>query len=148
MTEDELLSECKTDLNINRADIAGEGIRIPNLITKYGFILLREKRVLRRLEDGLALVKKSLFEFYRNGPTKESKTKWADAQKAPQGAISKKAELEIYIEADEVYIVEARKVADQKDIIALLDEMMTHLRQRNFVLQNITKQTIFEAGGP
>ncbi len=146
MTEDELLASCREDLKLNRADIAGEGIRIPQLLTKYAFLLMEEKRRLRSLEYALAEVKKKRFEFYRHGPSKESKTKWADIQKAPAGAVSKKAELEIHLEADPDYIAGAEAVAKQKDVIEIIEEMLTHIRQRQFILSNITKQTMFEAG--
>lgn len=146
MKPEEIFKQWEVDSTIDPTNITGEHLKIPKYHHKYLQFLLHERQVLRALEYKYRLLYRDKYEFYDQGPSKETQLKWADAVLPSKGAASTKKELEMYIDADKDIISAAIKIGDQKEKIELLESIINMINNRSYHLQNIVKWEKFRAG--
>lgn len=143
MTREEILGNWDGDAQINAAKLADEALNVPRLHAKYWRFLSNEKIILRMLESDLKVLALEKYEFLTQGPTKETVAKgWV---LPPRGCILK-GDADRYLDADKDLINLSLKVANQKEKVAILDDIIKSLNARNWSIRNAITFQQFQAG--
>lgn len=143
MKLDNIIELWAEDSKIKREILDEESLRIPKLHHKYHTILTHEKLSLRKLEMDLKVLRLEKFEFYTQGPTKETDAKgW----KLPDIGKIIKTDVEKYIEADKDIIELSLRIGLQHEKVALLDSILKTIMTRNFVIKNAIDFVKFSNG--
>lgn len=120
------------DSKINREDLGEESLSISKLHHKYHQIYTYERLNLRKLESELKQLKLEKFEFYTQGPTKETVEKgW---QLPPVGKVLK-ADANTYVDADKDIVNLALKIGIQHEKIELLESIIKTISNRGFQIK-------------
>lgn len=131
------------DSSVNREAIDEESLRISKLHHKYHQIYTNERLTLRRLEAEMKVLRLEKFEFYTQGPTKETAEKgW---QLPPIGKILK-ADANTYVEADQDIINLSLKIGIQHEKIELLESIIKTVQNRGFQLKTALDWIKFTSG--
>ena len=131
------------DSSVNREAIDEESLRISKLHHKYHQIYTNERLTLRRLEAEMKVLRLEKFEFYTQGPTKETAEKgW---QLPPIGKILK-ADANTYVEADQDIINLSLKIGIQHEKIELLESIIKSLTNRGFNIKAALDWERFKVG--
>lgn len=132
------------DSQIDRMNLAEESLKIPKLHSKYYKILIQEALQLKKYDSDLKVLKLEKFEFYTQGPSKETHQKgW----EMPLSGRILKSEVNTYLEADKDIIKATLKVAYQKEKVDFVDSILKEISQRSFHISNCIKYEVFRAGG-
>jgi hypothetical protein len=136
----ELWSE---DSVINPMDLSSESLKIPKLHHKYYEIFCNEKLLLKKYESELKVLKLEKYEFYTQGPSKDTEEKgW----KLPSIGRILKSDVQTYVDADKDIIALTLKVAVQSEKVSLLDSIIKSFKDRNFTIKNSIDFTRFQSG--
>lgn len=120
------------DSKINREDLGEESLNISKLHHKYHQIYTYERLNLRKLESELKQLKLEKFEFYTQGPTRETAEKgW---QLPPIGKVLK-ADANTYVDADKDIVNLALKIGIQHEKIELLESIIKTISNRGFQIK-------------
>lgn len=131
------------DSNIRKEQLDDESLRIAKLHHKYHQIYTNERLVLRKLEAEFKVLRLDKFEFYTQGPTKETQEKgW---QLPPIGKILK-ADASNYVDADSDIINLSLKIGIQHEKIELLESIIKSLMNRGFQIKNAIDFAKFQSG--
>lgn len=131
------------DSKINREMLDEESLKISILHAKYHKIYTNERLMLRKYESELKVLKLEKFEFYTQGPTKETQEKgW---QLPPIGKILK-ADANIYVDADKDIIALTLKIGIQHEKIELLESIIKTLQNRGFQIKTALDWIKFTSG--
>lgn len=131
------------DSQLDRADLAHEALQIPALHHKYYKIYSNERLALRSLEAELKVLKQDKFEFYTQGPTKETHEKgWA---LPPVGKVLK-ADSNGYIEADKDIIALSLKIGLASEKVELLESIIRSLQNRGYQIKTALDFVKFQNG--
>jgi hypothetical protein len=131
------------DCVINPNELGEEAIKISRLHSKYHQIYTNERLVLRKYETELKVLRLDKFEFYTQGPTKETLDKgW----KLPDIGRILKADANNYIDADKDIIELTLKIGIQHEKITLLDSILKTLHGRSYNLRAAVDWAQFQAG--
>lgn len=131
------------DAKINREMIDEESLKISKLHHKYHQIYTNERLTLRRLETELKVLRLEKFEFYTQGPTKETMERgW---QLPPIGKILK-ADANTYVDADKDIINLSLKIGIQHEKIELLESIIKTIQNRGFQLKTALDWIKFTSG--
>ena len=97
MNIDEIMSEWKTDSEIDVTELADESIKIAKLHQKYYEYLIKEKLLFKKNESDLKLLRLEKYEFYTQGHNEETLKKgW----ELPSKGMVIKSEIPMYLEGD------------------------------------------------
>jgi hypothetical protein len=130
MKLEDIMSEWEVDSKINRDDLDKESLAASTLHHKYHKIFTYERILMRKYELQHKQLRLEKFEFYTQGPTRETQEKgW---QLPPVGKILK-ADANTYVDADKDVVELALKVGLQHEKIELLES----------IIRSIIKTTIF-----
>lgn len=144
MKLEEIQSEWDTDSQIDRTQLGNEAIKIPSLQAKYYKIYVREVLQLKAMEESLSILKLEKWEFFTQGPTRETHAKgW---EPIPKGQILK-ADVERYMDADKDLIAEKLKIAKQKEKVNFLKHIIDSLNGRSWNIRAAIDFEKFRAGG-
>lgn len=133
MTFEEIIKNWEEDSQIDPIDLGGESIKIPRLHNKYYKIILAEKSLLMRLQADMKVLKLEKYEFYSQGHTEETKKKgW----KLPPKGMILKADIPMYLDADEDMIALSLKIGMQQEKLEFLESIVKTLMNRNFLIKN------------
>lgn len=131
------------DSKINRSDLVNESLKISELHNKYHRIFTQERLLLRQLESDSKVLRLDKYEFYTQGPTKDTIERgW---KLPPIGKILK-TDSSQYIEADKDIIALNLKIGIQQEKIELLDSILKSLASRSFNIRNSIEAMKFENG--
>lgn len=128
-----IISLWEQDCVISRDNLDDESLKVSKLHQKYHTIYTNERLVLRDLEFKLKTLRLEKFEFYTQGPTKETVQKgW---QLPPIGKILK-ADANTYVDADKDIIDLSLRIGIQHEKIELLESIIKMIMNRGFAIKN------------
>lgn len=143
MKIDDIFGLWKVDSVIDRLELGNEAIKIPQLHHKYFKIYTNERLVLRKYEASMKSLKLSKYEFYTQGPTKETmELGW----ELPASGKILRADANNYIEADPDIINLSLKIGIQHEKVELLDSIIKSLSQRGYNLSAAINWEKFKMG--
>lgn len=143
MKLEEIYSLWEKDSQVDRTELGEEALKIPQLHGKYFKIYSNERLVLRKLEADMKQLKLAKYEFYTQGPTKE--TQDLGWQLPPIGKILK-SDVNSYIEADKDIINLSLKIGMQQEKIDLLDSIIRSLNNRGYNIKAAIDWEKFKVG--
>lgn len=114
-------------------------------------MLIAEQQVLRALDMSYKILYKEKFEFYTQGPSKETAKqkplRWTGANSFPaKGLSSSKKEIDTYVEADEDVIKVNLKIGTQREKIQLLESILGMITNRSFQIKHIIDWEKYRGG--
>jgi hypothetical protein len=129
MNIEQIVDEWTIDTQIDQTDLSTESLKIPKLHNKYIKILYNEKLRLRKLDTELKTLKREKYEFYTQGPSKETEEKgW----KLPPRGMILKTDIPMYLDSDDDIINLTLKIGYSKEKIELLEEIIKSINNRGF----------------
>jgi len=132
------------DSNIDRNELGNESLKISKLHHKYHQIYTNERLLLRKFESELKKLRLEKFEFYTQGPTRETQERgW---QLPPIGKVLK-ADANTYIDADKDVITLSLKIGIQHEKIELLESIIKTVMARGFQINTALNWIKFQSGG-
>lgn len=143
MTLDNILEIWEEDSKINSSELGFESLNIPSLHHKYYKIFVNERLLLRKYENELKTLKMEKYEFYTQGPSKETQEKGWNFP-----AIGKilKNEVSTYLESDKDIINMCLKISIQNEKIDLLGDILKTVSNRTFQIKNAIDFERFKNG--
>lgn len=131
------------DAKISREDLSDESLKISTLHAKYHKIYTQERLTLRKYEHELKQLKLDKYEFYTQGPTKETVEKgW---QLPAIGKVIR-SDVDKYMDADQDIITLSLKVGVQHEKIELLESIIKTVHNRGFQIKNAIDWIKFTSG--
>lgn len=132
MKVDEILELWKEDANVDNTEIGEEAIKIAKLHHKYYQILINERFILRSHEAEMKKLKLDKYEFFTQGPNEETQQKgW----KIPAKGLILKADIPMYMEADDEIIRLSLRIGIQQEKIELLESIIKTIMNRGYNLK-------------
>jgi hypothetical protein len=128
MKIEEILESWKEDSNIDRTELGDEALRIPKLHHKYYQMYIHERLNLRSLEAEMKQLKLDKYEFYTQGPNELTPKEW----KLPPKGMILKADIPMYLEADQELIRLSLKIGLQQEKLELLESIIKSLGNRGY----------------
>lgn len=132
------------DAVIDQTDLGNASLKSSELHQKYHKIYTNERLQLREVEIRLKQLKLEKFEFYTQGPTKETQERgW---QLPPVGKVLRQ-DVQNYIEADNDIIQLTLKLGLQQEKVELLESIIRTINNRNYQVKNALDWLRFTSGG-
>jgi hypothetical protein len=127
-----IYEEWKKDSEIDKTELGDESIKIPKLHHKYYQVYSSEKMLLKKYEADLKQLKLAKYEFYTQGPSKETQEKgW----ELPARGMILKQEMPLYMEGDKDIIEMSLKIGLQQEKVELLESIIKSLSNRGFQIK-------------
>jgi hypothetical protein len=144
MKLDQIFEEWKKDSEIDITELGEESLKIAKLHHKYYQILSGERLQTRKLESEFKVLRLEKFEFYTQGPSKESVEKGWELP-----AIGKilKSDANNYIDSDKDIISMSLKIGVQHEKLELLDSIIKTIMGRGWNIKNAIDWEKFKMGG-
>ena len=143
MNIDEIMSEWKTDSEIDVTELADESIKIAKLHQKYYEYLIKEKLLFKKNESDLKLLRLEKYEFYTQGHNEETLKKgW----ELPSKGMVIKSEIRMYLEGDKDIINLNLKISYQQEKIDLLQSIIKSLNNRGYNIKSAIDWIKFTSG--
>lgn len=131
------------DAKVDKTKIIETSLDITKLHHKYCEIYYKEKAILRELQNEYKVLKRDKFEFYLQGPSKETLEKgW---QYPVSGKILK-SDIPIYMDADPDIINITLKIDLVNDKLEALSAIIDFLKRRSFHLNVATEMIKWQGG--
>lgn len=131
------------DSKIRREDLSDESLKISTLHSKYHKIYTQERLTLRKYEHELKQLKLDKYEFYTQGPTKETmELGW---QLPPIGKVIR-SDVDKYMDADKDIIALSLRIGVQHEKIELLESILKTIHNRGFQIKNAIDWIKFTSG--
>lgn len=144
MKLEEIYEHWDKDSEIDKTELGDESLKIPKLHHKYFQIFTNEKLVLKKYEADMKALKLSKYEFYTQGPSKESQDKgWS----MPARGMILKQEMPLYMDGDRDIIDLSLKIGLQQEKVELLESIIKSLTNRGFQIRASIDWTKFTMGG-
>lgn len=132
MKLESIFENWEQDSKIDKMELGDESLRISTLHHKYHKIYTNERLMLRQLEADLKTLKLEKFEFYTQGPTKETQEKgW---QLPPIGKVIR-SDAQQYVDADKDIVNLSLRIGIQHEKIELLESILKTLHNRGFQIK-------------
>ncbi len=131
------------DSHVNRDMLDEEALKLSKLHHKYHQIYTNERLTLRKLETDLKILRLEKFEFYTQGPTKETHDRGWNLP--PIGKVLK-AEANTYVDADKDIINLSLKIGIQHEKIELLESIIKSIMNRGFQIKTALDFVKFNSG--
>jgi len=143
MNIDEIMSEWKTDSEIDVTELADESIKIAKLHQKYYEYLIKEKLLFKKNESDLKLLRLEKYEFYTQGHNEETLKKgW----ELPSKGMVIKSEIPMYLDGDKDIINLNLKISYQQEKIDLLQSIIKSLNNRGYNIKSAIDWIKFTSG--
>lgn len=142
MKLEEIYEEWKKDSSIDTTELGEESIKIPKLHHKYFQVYSSEKLLLKKYEADMKKLKLDKFEFYTQGPSRETPESW----KLPPKGLILKQELPMYMDADQDIIDLSLKIGLQQEKVELLESVIKSLTNRGFQIRAAIDWIKFTSG--
>lgn len=138
-----IYEEWNKDSEIDMTELGNEAIKIPKLHHKYFQVYSSEKLLLRKYEAEMKTLKLAKYEFYTQGPSKETQEKgWV----LPSRGIILKQEMPMYIEGDQDIINLSLRIGMQQEKVELLESIIKSLTNRGFQIKSAIDWNKFTMG--
>jgi hypothetical protein len=138
-----IYDEWNKDSDIDMTELGQEAIKIPKLHHKYFQIYSAEKLLLRKYEAELKSLKLAKYEFYTQGPSRESQENgWT----LPARGMILKQEMPMYLEGDRELIDMSLKIGYQQEKVELLESIIKSLTNRGFQIKSAIDWNKFTMG--
>jgi hypothetical protein len=138
-----IYEEWNIDSEIDMTELGNEAIKIPKLHHKYFQMYTNEKMLLRKYEAELKSLKLEKYEFYTQGPTRETQEKgWV----LPARGMILKQEMPMYLEGDRDLIDMSLKIGLQQEKVELLESIIKSLTNRGFQIKSAIDWNKFTMG--
>lgn len=138
-----IFAEWDKDSNIDMTEIGEETLKISKLHHKYFQILSHERMQYKKLEAELKQLKLEKYEFYTQGPTKETLDKgW---KLPPVGKILR-TDVNSYLEADPDIVSISLRIGLQLEKIELLESIIKTIINRGYNLKLVLDWEKFKMG--
>ena len=132
MKVDDILDLWKEDSNIDKTELGDEAMKVAKLHHKYFQILVNEKFILKSHEAEMKKLKLEKYEFFTQGPNEETQQKgW----KLPAKGLILKADIPMYMDADENIIKLSLRIGIQQEKIELLESIIKMVMNRGYNLK-------------
>ena len=129
MKLEEIFEQWKIDSEIDKTELGDEALKISKLHHKYFQILISEKMLLRTYESDMRKLKLDKYEFFNQGPNEETQEKgW----KLPAKGLILKADIPLYMDADNDIIKLSLKIGVQQEKIEFLESIIKTLINRGY----------------
>lgn len=143
MKLEDIYEEWKKDSEIDKTELGDEALKIPKLHHKYFQVYTSERLLLRKLEAELKQLKLDKYEFYTQGPSRESQERgW----NMPARGMILKQEMPMYMEGDKDLVELSLKIGYQQEKIELLESIIKSLTNRGFQIKAAIEWTKFTMG--
>jgi len=143
MKIDEIYDKWGEDSNIDMTELGNEAIKIPKLHHKYFQIYSTEKLLLRKYESEMKMLKLEKYEFYTQGPSRETQEKgWT----LPARGMILKQEMPMYLDGDRELIELSLKIGLQQEKVELLESIIKSLTNRGFQIKSAIDWNKFTMG--
>jgi hypothetical protein len=144
MKFEDIFSMWETDSDIDKTELGDESLKIPKLHHKYYTVFVNERSMLKKLESNMKKLKLEKYEFYTQGHNEETREKkW----KLPAKGMILKADIPMYIEADDDIIDMSLKIGVQQEKVEFLESILGTIKFRSNVIKNAIDWTRFTMGG-
>jgi hypothetical protein len=144
MKIENIFEEWDKDTDFDKTELGDEALKVSKLHHKYFRILSQERITRRSLEAELKVLKLEKFEFYTQGPSKESVERgW---EMPPIGKVVK-SEVNNYMEADRDIITISLKIGIQSEKIDLLESIIKTILSRGYNIKAAIDWEKFNMGG-
>jgi hypothetical protein len=144
MKIENIFEEWDKDTDFDKTELGDEALKVSKLHHKYFRILSQERITRRSLEAELKILKLEKFEFYTQGPSKESVERgW---EMPPIGKVVK-SEVNNYMEADRDIITISLKIGIQSEKIDLLESIIKTILSRGYNIKAAIDWEKFKMGG-
>lgn len=143
MKLDEIQSMWDEDCKIDDSELGTAALNISKLHARYFRIFTDERMRLHTLESQLRKLRLAKYEFYTQGPTKE--THALGWELPPSGKILK-ADVGMYIEADDDIMNLTTRVQLQKEKLELLESIIKSLNSRGYNIKVAVDWIKFQTG--
>ena len=130
------------DCKINRTELDGESLKIPELHNKYYKIYIREKVQMKSEENEYNELYKVKWEYY-NGKMDKAEL---DARGWEQFPLILNKDLNTYISADKDIIQKLLKLTLQREKVEFLESIIKTLATRGFLIKNAIEFIKFNNG--
>jgi len=138
-----IYEEWSKDSEIDMTDLGNEAIKIPKLHHKYFQVYSSEKLLLRKYEAEMKTLKLSKYEFYTQGPSKETQERgWV----LPARGMILKQEMPMYLEGDQDIINLSLRIGMQQEKVELLESIIKSLTNRGFQIKSAIDWNKFTMG--
>lgn len=132
MKLEEILELWKEDSTVDKTEISDEAVKIAKLHHKYFQILVAERMILRNYEADMKRLKLEKYEFFTQGPNEETQAKgW----KLPAKGLILKADIPMYMDADNEIIKLSLRIGAQQEKIELLESIVKTVMNRGYNLK-------------
>ena len=129
MKLEEIYDLWESDSKIDKTELAGESLKIPQLHHKYYKIYSNERLVLKKLNAEYKQLRLAKFEFFTQGPNEETDEKgW----ELPAAGRVLKADVQNYIDADKDIINLSLKIGLQEEKVDFLESIIRTLNNRGY----------------
>jgi len=144
MKIEKIFEEWDADTDFDKTELGDEALKVSKLHHKYFRILSQERITRRSLEADLKVLRLEKFEFYTQGPSKESVERgW---EMPPIGRVVK-SEVNNYMEADRDIINLSLKIGIQNEMIDLLESIIKTILSRGYNIKAAIDWEKFKMGG-
>lgn len=138
-----IYEEWEKDSEIDMTELGNEAIKIPKLHHKYFQLYTNERMLLRKYEAEMKTLKLQKYEFYTQGPSKESQEKgWT----LPSRGMILKQEMPMYMEGDQDLINLSLKIGIQQEKVELLESIIKSFTNRGFQIKSAIEWNKFTMG--
>lgn len=144
MKLEDIQASWKQDSQIDRTELGEESLKIPQLHSKYFNIYSNERLQLKKMQYEYRQLYRLKHEYY-NGTICEEDLK--DNEWEPFQLKILKADINIYIEADEDLAKLDLKIEMQKEKIDFVEAIIKSLTNRGYQIKNAIDWTKFQMGG-
>lgn len=131
------------DSVIDDSELGTEALKIPKLHARYFRIFSDERLRLRSMEWQLKKLRLAKYEFYTQGPTKET---YELGWKLPPSGKILKADVGMYIDADEDISIMTSRIQLQTEKLELLESIIKSLNSRGFNIKVAVDWVKFQMG--
>jgi hypothetical protein len=133
----------KVDAEIDKTEPGEEALKIAKLHHKYFQILSSERLSLRKFESDLKKIRLDKYEFYTQGPNEETQEKgW----KLPSKGLILKADIPMYMDADQDIINLSLRIGLQQEKVELLESIIKTIMNRGYNLKVYVEWVKFTNG--
>ena len=141
---EEILDTWDKDAIPDKTDLGNAALGIDKLQSKWLRIRVIEKLKLHKLEAELKELRLEKYEFYSQGPSKETKDKgW----KVPSRGMIMKADMPTYMDADAELITKNLECAYQREKCDAVDLILKTISARNWNIRAALDDLKFKSGG-
>lgn len=143
MTDSELFEMVEKDLELNKAELDSESLKIPQLHNKYLILFNKEKKKLYALENSLKTLRRFKTEYY-TGKSSEEDLKERGLDPFPYKVL--KSEAFSYVDSDKEVLALLESMDAQRDIVFYLESTIKNIQNRHWYIRSAIDWIKFTSG--